>query len=374
MGKGSFYHARPVSFIMVVSPEPVLDCHADRPSSGRSLAFAAPRHADGSDWPWLSRIEPLCRHRFAAHYIENTFVPLPKATGLSIAWQHLRTAQRIRSSDLAFLFSTDIGYGLTHLPARLLKGPPLVYVGFTQDGPWPTKKVAGLSRALRRCAAVTVFSDDERQLYLDRYQLDPSRVHVIPLHTDETANYQQYQGDSPRAEPYVLSLGSPNRRFTPIARACRSLGVPLVIITRPTHKLDSLEELKSLGAEVITNADKSRSLNYLKHACFSVMGFDQPQLPGAFTTLIHGMFLGTPSIVTSCLGINDYVVNDVNGVVVPHGQDDALHQSIATLWKDQESQERFRIAGHERAFRLHSLESAAVSFDRLVNQVLSMPS
>ena len=338
--------------------------------SARSLAFVAPRHPDGSDWPWITRVGPMRRHRFTATYIDNTYRPWPKVTGLAVRWWHLQAARDIRNADLAFLFSTDIGCGLTRPPASLVKGPPLVYVGFTQDGPWPERKVNELSRALRCCTAVTVFSEDERRLYLDRYRLESDRVHLIPIHTDETQNYRQYQGECPRPQPYVLSLGSPNRRFTPIARACRSLGVPLVIITRPTHKLDSLDELASLGAEIITNADKPRSLNYLKHARFAVMGFDTPELPGAFTTLIHGMFLGTPSVVTSCLGINDYVVNNVNGLVTPHGDEAALRQAIERLWNDPNLVQQFTIAGRERAESLYSLEAAAARFDQLVDQLL----
>jgi len=340
------------------------------PSAGRSLAFVAPRHPDGSDWPWITRIGPMRRHRFAATYIENTFIPWPKATAVAVRWRYLQAARNIRSAELAFIFSTDIGRGLSRPPASLITAPPLVYVGFTQDGPWPEKKVHDLARALGRCAAVTVFSEDERRLYIDRYRLDSSRVHLIPIHTDETQQYRQYQGENPRPEPYVLSLGSPNRRFTPIARACKSLGIPLVIITRPTHKLDSLDELASLGAEIITNADKPRSLNYLKHARFSVMGFDTPELPGAFTTLIHGMFLGTPSVVTSCLGMSDYVVNGVNGLVTSHGDEATLQRAIENLWNDPSLVERFAIAGRERAENLYSLEAAAVRFDLLVEQVL----
>jgi glycosyltransferase involved in cell wall biosynthesis len=123
-----------------------------------------------------------------------------------------------------------------------------------------------------------------------------------------------------------------------------------------------------------TNADKPRSLNYLKHARFSVMGFDTPELPGAFTTLIHGMFLGTPSVVTSCLGMNDYVVNNANGLVTPHGDEAGLRHAIEQLWNDPSLVERFTIVGRERAEKLYSLEAAAARFDLLVDQVLGSPS
>ena len=341
-------------------PSPSRDSH--------SIAFIAPRHPDGSDWPWLSKIGPMRDHRFTAVYIENTWRRLPKATKAYVQWQYIDAARRIRACDLAFLFSTDIGAGMTHWPAALLPQPPRIYVGFTQDGAWPAKKIDRLSRALNACAAVTVFSEDERQLYLSRYRLDPSRVHTIPIHTDETEGYQQYPDQRPLERPYVLSLGSPNRRFTPIARACRALNVPLVIITRPWHKNDSLDELRTMGATIITDADKMKSLTYLKHAKLAAMCFETPDLPGAFTTLIHAMFMRTPSVVTSCLGMSDYIVNGENGFIAPHGDDAALQSAIDRLWNEPGLADRFAQSGLERATRLFSLEAAAQRFHELALQ------
>jgi glycosyltransferase involved in cell wall biosynthesis len=341
------------------------------------FAFVAPRHADGSNWPWLSEIGPMRRHRFTPVYIENTFKRLPKATRPFIRWQYLRAMRAIQGCDLAFLFSTDIGVGMTRWPADWAGSggapPKRIYVGFTQDGDWPHRKVDQLSSALNRCDAVTVFSNDERDLYIERYRLNPRRVEFIPIHTDEPAGYGHYSDTPPLNHPYVLSLGSPNRRFMPIARACRAHDIPLVIITRPWHKNDSLDELAGLGATIITNADKNLSLTYLKHARFAAMCFETDTLPGAFTTLIHAMFMGTPSVVTNCLGMTDYIAPPPgeNGLIVPHGDDAALGEAIARLWNDADLAERFAHAGLERAANLHSLEAAAVRFEALAERVLS---
>ena len=341
--------------------------HAD---AVRSFAFVAPRHPDGSDWPWLSHIGPMRRHRFTPIYIENTLKPLPRGTRMYVQWQYLRAMYAIRRTELTFLFSTEIGVGMTSWTSRLIRQPKRIYVGFTQDGVWPQAKIDRLSRALRQCDAITVFSDDERRLYLQRYGLDPARVHLIPIHTDEMQGYAQYPDVRPIDSPYVLSLGSPNRRFMPIARACSSLKIPLVIITRPWHKNDSLDELAALGATIITDADKMKSLTYLKHARFSAMCFETPELPGAFTTLIHAMFMRTPSVVTSCLGMGDYIVDGENGFVTPHGDEAALQWAIDRLWNEPGLTEGFADAGYARAMGLFSLEAAAERFDALAEAVL----
>ena len=349
--------------------------------SSYRFAFVAPQHPDGTNWPWLSRIGPMRRHDWSARYIEHTFarwgVRGEKLSGPWVYWQYVRAMRAIARVDLAFLFSTDINVGMTRWPSRMFRRPKRIYVGFTQDGPWPQKKVELLANAMRQLDAVTVFSEDERQLYIARYGLEPARIHLIPIHTDETGDYSQYPNQLPADAPpglrhgeFVLSLGSPNRRFTPIARACQSLEIPLVIITRPWHKNDSLDELAQMGATLITNADKMKSLTYLRCAKAAVMAFETDQLPGAFTTLIHGMFMKTPSVVTSCLGMSDYVISGENGLVTPHGDETALRSAIERLCNEPGLAQRMGEAGYARARRVYSLEAAATMHEALAQKVM----
>lgn len=356
----------------------------DTASRSCNFAFVAPRHPDGSNWPWLSQIGPMRKHRWTAHYIAHTFSRWGKhGEKLSkpyTRWQYLRAMRRIAPprADLAFFFSTDINLGMTAWPSGWIRTPRRIYVGFTQDGVWPQKKIDALAKSMRQLDAVTVFSEDERQLYLQRYGLQAERTHLIPIHTDETGDYSQYPDQLPADAPqglrrgeFVLSLGSPNRRFTPIARACQRLNVPLVIITRPWHKNDSLDELAKMGATIITNADKVKSLTYLRCARAAVMAFETDQLPGAFTTLIHGMFMKTACIVTSCLGMSDYIVNDENGLITPHGDEDALRAAIERMWTAPGLATRMGTAGYDRAQRLYSLEAAATAHEALAQGVMN---
>ncbi|HWB20995.1 MAG TPA: glycosyltransferase, partial [Phycisphaerales bacterium] len=325
------------------------------------LAFVAPRHPDGSDWPWLTHIPPFSRHHFEPHYIENTYKPFEKVSRAYVYTQYVQTLAAISTVDLAFTFSTDICLGLSGHTSRVFPRPKMVYVGFTQDGPWPVEKVESLSRAMQRYDAVTVFSEVERRMCIDRYRLDPVRVHVIPIHTDELDDYRQYTDPAPFPHPYILSMGLPNRRFLPIARACKSRNIPLVIITRPTYKTESLDELAALGATIITNADKRKSLTALQHARFSVYCFLEPNLPGAVTTIIHANFFRKPVIVSRCFGIDEYVRDAETGIVVPHEDDAALDRAIDRLWSDPASTQRMGTIAHERAKERYSLQAAARS-------------
>ncbi len=335
-------------------------------------AFIAPRYSHDPDWPWITRIAPVNQWSFDRIYIDNVYERFPKATGLYRRWQYARAARRVQSCDLAFLFSVDIGIGLTNRLRRSTDGPRLIYVGFTQDGPWPSKRVGKVAKTLQRCDVVTMFTEQERQLYLDRYGLAPEQAVVIPIHTDETNDYRQYGNVSPEEKPYALVLGSPNRRFTPTAKTCKALGVPLVIITRPWHKHDSLDELRSLGVKVITDADKLKALTYLKHARLAVMPFDGPTIAGGYTTIIHAMFLRTPMVATNCLGIPEHIIDGKTGYVTEHGDDDALKAAIDRLWSEPGLAQQLGDAAEARAQERHSLKAAAQNFAQLTQKLLQV--
>ena len=356
---------------MTTVAEDIMDRTAPAEPQGLRATLVAPRHRDDPEWPWLTRVEPMSRFAFRRLYIDNVHPRLPKLSGPSRVWQLVRAARLTADADVTFTFSTDIAIGLSSPPAGLVPRSRRIYVGFTQDGPWPDSRVARVGRAMRAYDAVSVFTDAERDIYLDRYGVAPDRMRVIPIHTDESDGYRKYPDAPPRAEPYALALGSPNRRFRPIAAACRDLGIPLIIMTRPTHRNDDLQELADLGAEVITDADRPRALTHLKHARLATMVFDDPGLPGGYTTLVHAMFMQTPFVVTDCLGMREHVVDGETGFVVPHGDDAMLADAIERLWTDADEARRFGAAALTRARARHSLEAAAASFHALAQDVVA---
>ena len=333
--------------------------------------IVAPRFRHDPNWPWITCIEPMDQWSFDHIYIDNVYERFPKATGIYRRWQYARAARRIRSFDLAFLFSTDIGIGVTNRLPRPDQAPRLIYVGFTQDGPWPGKRIRKVAKALQHCDIVTMFTEQERQVYLDRYGLAPEQAVVIPIHTDEADGYGHYPDESPHQEPYVVALGSPNRRFTPMARICNELGVPLVIITRPWHTNDSLDELRSIGAKIVTDADKLEALTYLKHARLAVMPFDDPAIAGGYTTIIHAMFLRTPIVSTNCLGVPEHIIDGETGFVTPHDDDESLKGAIDRLWSEPGLAQQLGDAAEARAQHRHSLKAAAERFAQLITKIVT---
>lgn len=340
------------------------------PPAAMQLAFVSARFKHDPDWPWLTGVEPLSRCAFTRTTIENDFERAPKLTKLYQQWQYFKACRRSRRADATFLFSYDIAMGMTGPAARLHRASPCIYVGMHQDKPLEQSFIDKLSHALRRFAAVAILTDEERQLYIPRFGLDPAKTHVVPLHTDHAHGYDMYPDQSPHPEPYVLSMGSPNRVFKPTVLECAQRKIPIVIITRPWHKGDDLNELKALGAIVITDADMMKSLTYLKHAQMTVFDFDRTEYASGFITLVHAMFLRTPIVASNCVGIPEHVVDEKTGFVVPHDDQPALGVAIERLWNDSVLSMQFAHEGFVRAQDRHSLEAAAKAYYALAQRVI----
>jgi glycosyltransferase involved in cell wall biosynthesis len=334
----------------------------------RALCIA-PVHRGEPGWRWLADVDPFNRIHIESFFVDSVWQPMPKLTRVYQHVQYVRAARLMRRHNLVFTFCPEICLGLDavgalDVPARK------VYVGFTQDSPWPKHRIDRLSCALEKYDVITMFSQDERDVYLQRYRLNPDRVRVIPIHTDEPDGYDGYALQSPLDHPFVVSIGSPNRRFRPVAEACRKLGLPLVIITRPSHDLDNLDEMRALGATVITNAQKPEALAYLRHARMCVMAFADPAIPGGFTTLMHGMFMRTPFILTDCLGMREHVIDGQTGFVTPHADQPALEAALNRLWHERSLADVFAEAAFRYAESRHSLAAAARSFFELSESLL----
>ncbi|MHC5003452.1 MAG: glycosyltransferase [Planctomycetota bacterium] len=338
-----------------------------------SGAIVAPRFAHDPDWSWLTSVAPLDRSRFELIRIANALPVLPPATGPYRAMQHARAARRLGRADVALLFSLDIACAVSRR-RRGRGGPPLVYVGFTQDGPWPAEQLRRTGQALRDCDAVTVFTEAERRLYVERFGADPDRLHVVPIHYDVADAAPPGDGPPPREPPYALSLGVTNRRFTPAARACRELGIPLVVLTRPHHRHDDLDELVRLGAVVRTDADPATMAGYLRHARLAVAQFADPSLPCGFTIVMHAMRLGTPVVAGASVGMDEHVAHGESGLIAPEGDEAALRAAIARLWSDDAFAADVAEAGRRRAREHHAPTVAAPRYHRLISGLLTSQS
>jgi hypothetical protein len=357
--------------------------------------FIAPRFAHDPEWAWLTRCHAMRPFAFESFRIETKWNPLPAATGLYLRWQYARAARAAATARVVFLFSPEIVQAMTARlakpaletreqgrdegpirgPRRSTSGwsgrrrPVLVHVGFHQDGPWLHRRAAGVARALQRCDAITVFTVAERQVLAARFGIDESRMRIVPIHTDEPDGYVGLAGPSPPAAPYALALGSANRRFEPAARACRELGVPLVVLTRSTHAADSLEVLRDLGATVMLDADRRTALKWLRHAHLAVLPFRDPQYAAGFITIVHAMFLGTPVVATECLGMREMVLDGQTGLVAPHGDDEALRAAVERAWHDQPLACGLARAASRRAAEVHSPDAAAQRFAQLIDEL-----
>lgn len=68
---------------------------------------------------------------------------------------------------------------------------------------------------------------------------------------------------------------------------------------------------------------------------------------GLSNALLEAMCMGIPCITTDVSGINEVIKDNVNGILVPPGDDEALIQAMEKLIEDRELREKITIKGIE---------------------------
>jgi glycosyltransferase involved in cell wall biosynthesis len=69
------------------------------------------------------------------------------------------------------------------------------------------------------------------------------------------------------------------------------------------------------------------------------------ETPCGHVTIVGAFYLGTPVVVTGSTGIDDYVKDDVTGLVAQTGSSEAFGAAIDRLWHDPALAQRLGAAG-----------------------------
>jgi len=86
---------------------------------------------------------------------------------------------------------------------------------------------------------------------------------------------------------------------------------------------------------------------------------------------VEAMALGVPVVGTRVVGIEDAVVDGVTGLLVPHGDADALATAVLRLFSDCRLRETIRVEATAKVARDHSRESMAVSTESFYRELLN---
>jgi len=194
-----------------------------------------------------------------------------------------------------------------------------------------------LEASLRASAAVVCLSEVQRQRLLERLDLDPARVHAVPLGIDHTFLQPRHE---PAAEPYVLAVGKDLARdYRTLAVAAANVDVPFVVITEPRNVR---------GIDLPSNVTIRRGLPYTElrdlyagAACVVLPvrspGYAYGTEGGGLTALLEAMAMAKPIVVSGRPIFTEYVRDGESAALVPPEDASALAHALQGVLADPDA-------------------------------------
>ena len=134
-------------------------------------------------------------------------------------------------------------------------------------------------------------------------------------------------------------------------------------------------ELEALAGDLGV-AEAVRFLGFRSDAVAVIQLLDVAVLPsvakeGLGLALVEAAFLGKPTVGSDCPGIDEVVVHEQTGLLVPPGHRAALASALERLLGDPLRRERLGAAGKARAQELFSLQAMAARTEEIYCRVLA---
>ncbi|MSO57806.1 MAG: glycosyltransferase family 1 protein [Thermoleophilia bacterium] len=210
-------------------------------------------------------------------------------------------------------------------------------------------------RAVRAARRVLAVSERTRADLQDLYGVPDERIVVTPNGIDPAFT----PGQAPAGEPYVLAVGTVERRkdHASALAAARAAGLPLVVVG-PVREPELAAELERGGARLEGYVPTERLVELVRGAVCLVQA---SRYEGFGLPVVEAMACGTPVVC-----VDDPALVEISGgacIVVPR---ERLAEGIASACAQRE---RLRSAGLERA-RAFSWEATAEATVRVYVEAL----
>lgn len=188
-----------------------------------------------------------------------------------------------------------------------------------------------LRRYLKRVDRFVVASSMERDLYSDYFGIEAKRIDLllwsIEPPTDECFKQARF-GDG----PYICAIGSQARDYATLIESMRLVpSIKLVLVA--SH--DSLPQCPvPPNVTILTNVPVADAMNVLAHSSFMVLPLRGSDVPCGHVTVVAALHMGKAILATDSSGLNDYLFNGKNALLVPYADPERLAEKIQMLFDD----------------------------------------
>lgn len=183
--------------------------------------------------------------------------------------------------------------------------------------------------AFRSVEKFTLYSDVERTLYANYFNLPLDRFDYLPWTMDTPIT----EDKTTVGQAYVSAAGGEGRDYDTLIKAFEDLDINLVIIARP-------ESLKHRtipsNVQLLTNVPLSKYWSIIKESKFTIVPMMSRATNCGHGTIVGAFALSKPVITTYSYATEDYVIDNYNGLISEPGDAKGLADNIRRLWHDDE--------------------------------------
>lgn len=240
---------------------------------------------------------------------------------------------------------------------------PLIAWMFNLKRPYEGVKGHVARFALRAADRIVVHSRAEVTGYSRWLRLPEERFVYVPLSAEVPD--VRWEDDAQRA-PYVIALGTANRDYRALFAALAQTGLPAIVVAGPSA-VEGLDVPSNV--QVRSGLSLAQCHRLVSRACLQVIPIADVDAPSGQVTLIEGMMIGCPLVVTRCAGSADYLDDECEGLMVPPRDAGALAGAMLRLWHDPALRVRLGGAARERALSHYVFPSAARAMAALLDEV-----
>jgi glycosyltransferase involved in cell wall biosynthesis len=168
------------------------------------------------------------------------------------------------------------------------------------------------------------------------------------------------------AAPFLLSMGTANRDYALLLQVLARVPYRAIVVAGP-HALAGLTV--PANVEVRSGLSEAACRALCQRARLCVVPLKNIETAAGQVTVLEAMMAGRPVIATRSAGTVDYVEHDVDGLLVPQGDEAALGAAIERLWNSDDLRGAIGTAAQHAAATRFTFQAVAAHLERLVGEL-----
>ena len=275
----------------------------------------------------------------------------------------------------------------TFIATRLSK----VKLVYTEHSRWQLEQLSTLKKVLNRIMlwrsdAVVAISKQIQDYYIKNLHLDRKKVHLIN-NGIEIDSFKKMRSkrllQSLGIDDYMKVVGivanlRPEKNHKLLISAFSNVAIIMKDVRLLIVGLDCMDGEVQHFASQSSASDKIYFLGMRDDIPDLLNIFDIFCLPSLYEglplTILEAMAADVPVIGADTLGINEVIVNNVNGLIFLPNDEEKLTESLCMLLEDSFLRERLSSAGKAFVIQNHSLDDKVNEYDELFRSVYHIKS